>query len=455
MSEVDRSALIARIDEEIEKERQALAADVIRLVNIPSVKGEPQPGAPFGPGPRAVLDEMLAVGRRDGFFVRDYGVGVISLAMKEGMPDLGIWLHGDVMPAGSGWRFDPFHAVEYRGCIIGRGATDNKGQLAAIYRLLRIFRRLGVELRYNPAVYIGSDEEKGMHDLTGVPGREDARGFIHVCTPPRMSLVPDSGFPVGYGGKGSMNLIVAADRPLHGIQLTAGRDDDPGKAWAVTPRGTVTAESAPRHMSSPDPNGNMITFLMDRLLERKETAPEDRVILRFFRFLSLDVYGEELGLDKKGKTMTRLTLFPARLETVDGIPQMTLNVRYPQENTAEEITETIDAAAKRCGLCVRSAEVTRKPYLLDKDGPIVQLLKEIANGVTGENKEPYTLGGGTYAHWLPNAYVFGTDGNLIPDDFPKGHGGAHGLDEAVSLDRLQRAMRIYARALLALNDREF
>ena len=65
---------------------------------------------------------------------------------------------------------------------------------------------------------------------------------------------------------------------------------------------------------------------------------------------------------------------------------------------------------------------------------------------------PYTLGGGTYAHHLPNAYVFGMNGCLPPDDFPKGKGGAHGVDESVSLARLQRAMRIYARALLLLND---
>ena len=47
------------------------------------------------------------------------------------------------------------------------------------------------------------------------------------------------------------------------------------------------------------------------------------------------------------------------------------------------------------------------------------------------------------------------DGCKKPDDFPQGHGGAHGMDELVSLDRLQRAMRIYARALLALNETEW
>ena len=65
------------------------------------------------------------------------------------------------------------------------------------------------------------------------------------------------------------------------------------------------------------------------------------------------------------------------------------------------------------------------------------------------------MSGGPYAHRLPNAFVFGMSGNLTPEDFPQGRGGAHGVDEAVSLDRLQRAMRIYARALLALNELEW
>ena len=90
------------------------------------------------------------------------------------------------------------------------------------------------------------------------------------------------------------------------------------------------------------------------------------------------------------------------------------------------------------------------------DTAVVKALCDVANDVTGDvGKAPYLLSGGTYAHRLPNALVFGMSGNLPPDDFPSGRGGAHGVDEAVSLDRLQRAMRIYARALLTLNEIEW
>lgn len=47
------------------------------------------------------------------------------------------------------------------------------------------------------------------------------------------------------------------------------------------------------------------------------------------------------------------------------------------------------------------------------------------------------------------------NGSKKLEGFPQGHGGAHGLDEVVSLQRLERAMKIYARALLELNEMDW
>jgi succinyl-diaminopimelate desuccinylase len=81
--------------------------------------------------------------------------------------------------------------------------------------------------------------------------------------------------------------------------------------------------------------------------------------------------------------------------------------------------------------------------------------KEVRPKVKYQVNAPYTLSGATYAHVLPNALVFGMNGCKKPEGFPDGHGGAHGADELVSLERLERAMKIYARALLALNGMEW
>lgn len=448
-------AILEQIDRAIEASCDALTQDIKKLISIKSFKGPSFPGAPFGLGPRAMLDTVMEMGITEGFYTTDYETGIVSLALKEGQPDLGIWLHGDVVPEGQGWLWPPFDASEYKGCIIGRGATDNKGQLCAVFHLLKIFKALGVELNYNPALYVGSDEENGMHDLTGIPGNKDAQGFCNVCTPPRLSLVPDSSFPVGYGGKGAMTATFRSKTPLKGLQITAGQEHTPGKAMATVYGKTFIANSPPRHAANPDPNGNMITMLMDRLLELEEVAEENRQVLEFFKMVSLDIHGEQFGINVKTDNMKPLTVFAKNINTIDGYPDLTVNIRYPIEITFGDIVKHLTAVGEEYGMALVDAQSIVKPYLLDPQNPVVAKLTEIANEITGEEKTAYTLSGATYAHVLPNALVFGMDGCDKPEGFPTGHGGAHGKDELVSLERLKRAMKIYARALLALNDMEW
>ena len=466
-------SLIADIDKKIESYERKLVSDTVKYVNIKSVKSEAIPGAPFGVGARAVLDEFLSDAERDGLFTKDYGVGVVSAAMKKGKPDLGIWVHGDVVPEGDGWNFEPYSATEYKGCIIGRGATDNKGQLAALINLFRIFKEEGIELKYNPAIYLGSNEETGMKDLVGIPGNPDAKGFLNTCDPPKMSLIPDGGFPVGYGGKGGMNMRLKSKYPLVGFNFIAGQNDSPGSARAVFDTTNIPDEladcritksdgkteiytySPPRHGASPDPCGNMITMLSKAILSANIASEQSRRILEFLRDISLGIHGEMFGIETNHEIMGKLTVFTRAVDCVEGYPEVSINIRYPLGITYEEIVEKIGNYVAEIGFFVSSADDGVHPYMLDPESETVKILAEAANSVTGEDKKPYTLSGGTYAHRLPNAYVFGTDGNRPPEDFPKGRGGAHGVDEAVSIERLKRAMRIYARALLALNEAEW
>lgn len=446
--------LLEQIDCSIEAARNQLSQDITKLISIKSVKGIPYPGAPFGVGPRKVLDTVLEMGKKEGFHAVEHTKGVISLSLKEGQPDLGIWCHGDVVPEGKGWLWPPYDATERQCCIIGCGATDNKGQLCAIFHLLKIFKDLGISLNYNPALYVGSDKESGMHDLSGIPGNEDAKGFCNVCTPPRLSLVPDGSFPVGYGGKGSIIATFRGMHPLSNLQITAGRETTPGKATATTYGKTIIAHSPPQHFANPNPDGNMITMLMEHLLERPETVQKDRPVLEFFRRVSLDVHGEFFGINVKTETMKPLTLSATRIETQDGYTDLTVNIRYPIEITNGEIAKQLANKAEEYGVALVDVQTIVKPYLCSESMPVMPKLTDIANEVIGEEILPYTLSSASYAHLLPNALVYGMDGCKNPEDYPANRGRYHRTDEMVSLESLQRAMKIYARALLALNDME-
>lgn len=51
----------ASIDAFAENNRDNILRDITRLVAVPSVEGTPEPGAPFGKGPKAALDKALEI----------------------------------------------------------------------------------------------------------------------------------------------------------------------------------------------------------------------------------------------------------------------------------------------------------------------------------------------------------------------------------------------------------
>lgn len=94
----------------------------------------------------------------------------------------------------------------------------------------------------------------------------------------------------------------------------------------------------------------------------------------------------------------------------------------------------------------------------DKNNPVVKCLTDTYNRITGENAEPYSIGGSTYASKLPNAYPYGIilghkDG--IKRYMPHGYGDYHQPDEAVEIDKLLEAMFIYVMSIIALDKEIF
>ena len=65
------------------------------------------------------------------------------------------------------------------------------------------------------------------------------------------------------------------------------------------------------------------------------------------------------------------------------------------------------------------------------------------------------MSGGTYARKLPNALAFGT-GMPLPNRpeslFRPGHGDYHQPDESISLERISRALEIYIKGILRIDE---
>jgi len=104
----------------------ALAADLIRCPSVTPARGE-------------VFDLLQASLEPLGFSVHRWVMGEPPDGPTENMvairgsgsPHFGFAGHLDVVPAGDGWKGDPFGAEIEDGMVVGRGASDMKSAIAA------------------------------------------------------------------------------------------------------------------------------------------------------------------------------------------------------------------------------------------------------------------------------------------------------------------------------------
>ncbi|CAD5257007.1 Succinyl-diaminopimelate desuccinylase [Bosea sp. 62] len=81
----------------------------------------------------------------------------------SGRPVCGLYFHVDTVPAAAGWESNPLVMGRDGDCLIGLGAADMKGCIAAILLALRAARACGVALAYDPMLLFCTDEEGGLY----------------------------------------------------------------------------------------------------------------------------------------------------------------------------------------------------------------------------------------------------------------------------------------------------
>lgn len=82
---------------------------------------------------------------------------------KSGKPVCGLYFHVDTVPAAPGWTTDPLAIARDGERLIGLGAADMKGCIAAVLLALRAAKACGIELAYDPMLLFCTDEEGGLY----------------------------------------------------------------------------------------------------------------------------------------------------------------------------------------------------------------------------------------------------------------------------------------------------
>lgn len=458
----------------LDEHREALAEDLMRLVRIPSVSVPGDRNAPFGENCLRVLQETLSMGQERGFVAEIYDNQVGKLALKPGEVDVGFWGHLDVVPEGGNWEHSPFDPVIEQGYVIGRGASDNKGAVVGLLYVLSCLQALGLPLKKNYALYLGTDEERGMADV---------EHFVKYFDPPKMSIVTDCGFPVCYAEKGIIDarLVSVAPFTSNVVELSGGLasnvvPDSAGMTILKTEKALsglaalpaevearveervirLTAKGVCGHTAFPQNAVNAIRVLTDAVLKAELLPEQDLNILHFLNKVNDDVYGTTLHILSEDEISGRLTCVGSTLCLRDRHADLGINIRYPVKERDERLTDSIATACAQHGF-VMDLERVSAPNHFPLNHPAVQKLTELYNQETGQDSKPYAMAGGTHARKLPNAFAYGPGfpgGELPKELFSPGHGGAHGPDEALDLDRLLRALKIYIKAILLLDEME-
>ena len=445
----------------VEENKENVLRDIGRLVAIDSVMGEEKPGMPFGEGPAQALKLGLEIAGELGLEAHNCEDRMGYAQVGQGTDYLATITHLDVVPS-VGWAEDPFTLRRREGYIIGRGVLDDKGPSVLCLYALKYLKDSGMPLRYPVRALLGINEENHMADLDY---------YLANYKAPLFCFSPDANFPLCNGEKGIFHGKVVSWLPMKRVKdirggVAANVIPDLAEAWveaeklSSTERVTaqregdcwhLTAKGIGGHASAPEGTVNAIGVLVDYILEQGILSGAEEDFFYGLQRLHSDPYGVNLGLDTEDMIFTPLTIVGGVIGMEEGHVFQTVDCRYPTTSSGQDIV------AQLTGNWGELAQVhvlsDDKPFYMALDNPAVQVCVDTYNAATGEQAQPYTIGGGTYARHFPNAVSFGPEHPERPA--PDFAGPIHGVDEAANIDWLMEALQIYILALIELEKLDY
>lgn len=472
------------IDEYIASNWEEFITDAKALIEIDSSfdPNHASEGAPFGPGPRQALNEVLAIASRMGFNAHDCdGYAGYAELPGESRQQLGIIGHVDVVPAGEGWHFPAFELTQKEGVLLGRGTADDKLPLLCALYACKFWMDQGISLRHSIRFIFGCNEETGMADVPYYLARHDAPDFL---------FTPDADFPLCYGEKGLFGVTLSYEMPdcaaasdnenMKGGTIESAKQNTdqlvvsfeggtatnavPALAWAVvrvrpeilpeSDRITVesceegsliTATGISGHASMPEGTINAVAVLSNYLAGLDQCSPEEH---RWFSFVAANLAGRTdgspMGIAAVDDDFGSLTSVVGTMRKIDNRYETTVDIRFPKAITGTQLTEAFEKLADHIGATLTITR-NQEPFVVNPHTDPVQALMDAYIQTTGLEVKPFTMGGATYAREFPNAVSFGpADPEVISK--PEWVGEMHGADEGITIEALHHAIRIYVRA---------
>lgn len=448
-----------------------LCAAIARLIRIPSIKAEPEEGAPFGSACATVLEEALQLAAEWGLpgeNLEGY-VGTVDLNDKE--TKLHILAHLDVVAAGTGWTVtEAFQPLLQDGLLYGRGASDDKGPLVAALLAMRAVKDMQIQLFHNVRLILGTDEESGFHDIEWYYARNpyaphsfspDASFPLtnlekgHLQPYLRKSWQKEQGGPrvCSLTGSEQVNMVppTAAAR-LCGLSVPEVEPICAALEEALCVRFTLSEErgslcllshGTATHASTPEEGSNALTALIALLCRLPLSDCEStRSLHQLHRFFPHgDHEGEALGLKQSDALSGALTITLSMITLEEEGLTARFDARTPLCATTESSVDLVRETLAPFGFTL---EGTLTPaHYVPAESPFVQTLLRCYEQYSGQAGACLSMGGGTYVHGIPGGVAFGAA-------MPGFDSHLHGADERVSVAELLCACQIFTQTIVEL-----
>ncbi|NLK88631.1 MAG: M20 family metallopeptidase [Clostridiaceae bacterium] len=459
-----------RIEEYFASRQAEMLEDISRLVRIRSDRQPARPGEPYGPGAAAVLAEALAMARAMGFVVKNYDNRVGTVDLNDLPPALDILAHLDVVPGGDGWTVTkPFEPRITAGRIYGRGTADDKGPAVAALYALRGVRDLGIPLRKNTRLILGTDEESGSSDIEYYYAQEKEAP---------MTFTPDAEFPVINIEKGRLvgqmtapwpeesrrsrlisleggtkinmvpekaRAVVADLESEHVAELLIQAEKSTGVIFTAYPEGknlVIHAQGKAAHAATAASGNNAITGLLF-LLSLLPIAEDGRLdLLRqlYHLFPHGDHYGQALGIAMSDDLSGPLTLSLDLIRINDHGLEAEFDCRTPLCGNDENVRQAAANRLRPVGIRLADHPMV-PPHHVPAETPFVRTLLRCYEIYSGKPGRCMAIGGGTYVHNLDRGVAFGCADPEVDNHL-------HGPDEFAVIEQLMMSARIFTQVII-------
>ncbi len=273
----------------------------------------------------------------------------------KGSPSLLVACHLDVVPPGDGWNTDPFKTVVKNGRIFGRGANDNKGQMASMLALAKLLKENESRLNGTLLLIGAADEEKGS--------RLGLEYLLEECgISADYAIIPDVA--------NNMKII------------------DVGEKGALSLN--ITSYGKQSHGSTPEKGVNAIWNMIE-LLNKVRELKRKCITHELFSPPTLN-----LGTISGGAAHN---IVPAKCEAK-------LDIRYLPGETEKDILNNIHeiiASIKKLNPAARfdvTVDTHLPPTLVPSDNPLINLISRHTESILGTKPIPVGFSGVTVAKQL-------------------------------------------------------